>query len=164
MGKKGREIVGVDVDKLIEALNKAYADEWIAYFYYKWAAEFVEGLDYQAVASELERIAAEELEHASELSERIYQLGGQPPSDWQEIYKVANCKKVELPEDERDLESVIQAVLDAEGCAIDVYTAIINDLMTIGKDPLTYHTVRHILQEEVEHEDAFENLLPKKRN
>ena len=33
MGMKGREIVeraGVDVDGLIEMLNKAYSDEWLA--------------------------------------------------------------------------------------------------------------------------------------
>ncbi len=32
MGTKGREIVGLDVDKLIELLNKALADEWLAYY------------------------------------------------------------------------------------------------------------------------------------
>jgi len=34
MGTKGREIVGLDVDKLIELLNKALADEWLAYYQY----------------------------------------------------------------------------------------------------------------------------------
>jgi bacterioferritin len=31
-GKKGREIVDVDVDELLKLLQKAYADEWIAYY------------------------------------------------------------------------------------------------------------------------------------
>jgi bacterioferritin len=30
MGTKGREIVGMDVDKLIVLLNKAFSDEWLA--------------------------------------------------------------------------------------------------------------------------------------
>ena len=30
MGTKGRALVGKDVDKLIEMLNKALADEWLA--------------------------------------------------------------------------------------------------------------------------------------
>jgi len=34
MGTKGREIVGMDIDKLIELLNKALADEWLAYYQY----------------------------------------------------------------------------------------------------------------------------------
>ena len=37
MGMKGREIVekaGLDGDKLINMLNKAYCDEWLAYYQY----------------------------------------------------------------------------------------------------------------------------------
>ena len=30
MGTKGRAIVGKDVDKLVEMLNKAISDEWLA--------------------------------------------------------------------------------------------------------------------------------------
>jgi bacterioferritin len=30
MGTKGRSIVGMDVDNLVELLNKALADEWLA--------------------------------------------------------------------------------------------------------------------------------------
>ena len=33
MGKKGREIVEVDIKELLKHLNSAYADEWIAFFY-----------------------------------------------------------------------------------------------------------------------------------
>ena len=32
MGTKGREIVGKHADRLIELLNKAFADEWLAYY------------------------------------------------------------------------------------------------------------------------------------
>ncbi len=31
MGTKGREIVGMDVSELIELLNRAFADEWLAF-------------------------------------------------------------------------------------------------------------------------------------
>jgi bacterioferritin len=34
MGQKGREIVKMDVDKLINMLNKALSDEWLAYDQY----------------------------------------------------------------------------------------------------------------------------------
>ena len=66
MGKKGREIVKVDIKDLLKDLNSAYADEWIAFFYYNWAADFIEGPDYPTVASELDRIAKEEFEHLSD--------------------------------------------------------------------------------------------------
>lgn len=31
MGTKGRQIVGMDINELLEMLNKAFADEWLAY-------------------------------------------------------------------------------------------------------------------------------------
>ncbi|MFQ6085167.1 MAG: ferritin-like domain-containing protein [Candidatus Bathyarchaeia archaeon] len=64
--------------ELIEELNKAYADEWIAYFYYTWAAEVASGINPPAVVSDLERIAKDELEHQSELAARMLELGGEP--------------------------------------------------------------------------------------
>lgn len=34
MGKRGREIVGMDVGKLLDTRNKAFADKWLAYYQY----------------------------------------------------------------------------------------------------------------------------------
>ncbi len=163
MGKKGRELVKVNVNQLLNDLNSAYADEWIAFFYYTWAADFVEGLNYPNVASKLDDIAKEEFEHMSELADRIFELGGEPERDIEDLQKMANCKKVVLPKDERDLEGVLKAVIDAEGCAIDVYNKLIKKMSPCyDKDIRTFHLIEHILSEEVEHEEAFENLLPKK--
>ena len=71
MAEKTRQLVGEHVDELIELLNKAYADELIAYFYYKTAAMLVKGIHAKTVAEQLEEIANEELEHSEELAERI---------------------------------------------------------------------------------------------
>jgi bacterioferritin len=164
VGKKGREIVQVDIQDLLKDLNSAYADEWIAYFYYTWAADFIEGPDYPTVAGELDRIAKDEFEHMSELSDRIFELGGEPERDLEDLQRIATCKKVTFPKNERDLESVLKAVADAEGCAIDVYTKLIKKLSACyEKDVRTFHLVEHILSEEIQHEEAFENLLEKKR-
>jgi bacterioferritin len=163
MGKRGREIVGVNVKQLITELNKAYADEWIAFYYYTWAADFVEGLSYPAVASELDRIAKEELEHAGELADRIYQLGGEPERDFEDLQGIANCKKITMPKDPRNLDGILKAIIEqGERCAIDAYSNMLQKLMTKGKDPVTFHIIRHIMSEEIEHEEAFENLLSKK--
>jgi len=146
MGKKGREIVGVNVEELLEDLNRAYADEWIAYYYYTWAADFVEGPCYPLISDRLDKTAAEEHEHMSELSDRIYELGG-------EVF----------PENERDLESVVKAAVEAERCAIDVYNKMVKKLAhCYDTDIRTFHLIEHILSEEIEHEEAFENLLEKK--
>jgi len=164
MGKKGREIVKVDIKELLKDLNSAYADEWIAYFHYSWAADFVEGPDYPTVASELDRIAKEEYEHLSELADRIFELGGEPERDLEDLLKIANCKKVVFPKDERNLEGVLNAVADAEGCAIEVYNRLLLKVSACyEKDVRTFHLIQHILSEEIQHEEAFENLLEKKR-
>ena len=59
MGKKGREIVEVNIKELLKDLNSAYADEWIAFFFYTWAADFIEGPNYPTIANELNEIAKE---------------------------------------------------------------------------------------------------------
>lgn len=162
MGRKGREVVakaGVKVDELVELLKKAYADEWIAFYYYTLLAKLVKGLGSTEIAEKIQKIANEELEHQSELAERIIQLGGEPPRRFEDLVKIANCPHVKVPEDTGDLKAVVRAVVEAEGCAIEAYDKILRWLGGVGADPVTSHLIRHILQEEVEHEDLFETIL-----
>nr|HPK00397.1 ferritin-like domain-containing protein [Candidatus Hydrogenedentota bacterium] len=60
MGTKGREIVGVDVPQLLEMLNKAFADEWLAYYQYWVGARVASGRMRGIIAHELEEHAGEE--------------------------------------------------------------------------------------------------------
>ncbi len=159
MGKKTRELVKDFADELVKILNKAYADELIAVFYYKHAAKMAKGLNAPNVASALEKAAKDEEEHADELAERIIQLGGEPLGDFGKIVPEANCPKVELPGDWSDLKGILRAAIDAERCAIDVYNKIIEWLRNVGRDPVTLHVIRHIMQEEMEHEEMFETIL-----
>lgn len=158
MGKRGREIVGVNVEELIKDLNKAYADEWIAHFYYSWASDVASGINSPAVVSELDRIAAEELEHSGELAARILELGGEPIRDFERLQPTANCPKVNFPKDPSDLKGILKGAIEAERCAIDVYNNMLKKVK-IGKDPVTVQVIRHIMTEEIAHEEAFENLL-----
>jgi bacterioferritin len=163
MGTKGRAIVKVSIKQLLKDLNAAYADEWIAYFHYTWAADYVEGLCFPNVAAKLDEIAKDEHEHMGELADRIFELGGEPERDFGNLQKIATCKKVVFPKDERNLEDVLKAVAEAEACAIDVYNRLILKISPCYKmDIRTFHLLQHILSEEIEHEEAFENLLPKK--
>ncbi len=164
MGKKAREIVKVDIQGLLKDLNSLYADEWIAFFYYTWAADFIEGPVYLGVAEEIERISKEEFEHLSELADRIFELGGEPERDLEELQKIANCKKIVFPKDERDIEGVINALAEAEGCAIEGYNRLLLKISACyEKDVRTFHLIQHILSEEIQHEEASENLLEKKK-
>ena len=160
MGRKGREIVKVDVEKLLELLKKAYADEWIAYYSYKWAADMAEGLNSPILAEVADKIADEEEEHADELAWRIIELGGEVPRDFEKLHDLANCKKVKYPKDVRDLKGMLEALVEAEGCAIEVYNSILKFLgPCYEKDVRTFHLIQHIISEEIKHEETFQNLI-----
>jgi bacterioferritin len=161
MGEKGREIVEANINELIRELNTAYAEEWIAYYYYKWAAAVVTGVCSPNVINELEKIADEEEEHADELAERILELGGEPERDFEDLHKIARCRKIVFPKDTSDLKGFLTAVIEqGERCAIEGYNKIIKMLSPCyDRDIRTFHLIEHILAEEIQHEEAFENLL-----
>lgn len=155
MGQKARETINVDVDELINKLNKAFADEWLAYYQYLIGAKVAVGPMRGAVEGELVEHANEELAHAEMLAERIIQLGGTPllaPEDW---YAETNCG-YEKPEDPA-VRTLVEQNIDGERCAIDVYeelAAFVKD-----KDTVTYNMVIDILEDELEHEEDLEALL-----
>jgi bacterioferritin len=154
MGIKGREILGVDADKLIEFLNRAYADEWLAYYQYWVGAKVAEGMMRGAVVQELEEHAQDELRHAGMLVERIIQLGGTPllkPEDW---YKYTNCG-YDAPEDP-DVRKLLEQNIKGEQCAIVVYKKIADFVK--DKDPITYNLALEILKDEIEHEDDLQTI------
>ena len=155
MGKLGREIVQYDLKQLIELLNKALADEWLAYVQYWNGAKVVVGPMRTVVAGELEEHAGEELEHAGMLVERIIQLGGIPiltPSEWM---SKSNCG-YEAPTDPF-VVPILKQNIKGEQCAIKTYTAIIEKIK--GKDPITTHIIYKILADEVEHEEDLEAIM-----
>jgi bacterioferritin len=154
MGTKGREIVGMDVDELLCILNRAFADEWLAYYQYWTGAKLVKGPMKDAVASELLLHATEELSHADMLATRIIQLGGNPllkPEDW---YKETHCG-YDAPEDPF-VRKILEQNIKGEQCAIGVYQNLLQ--LVRDKDPVTYNIVLTILQQEVEHEEDLQAL------
>ena len=157
MGTKGREIVGLDVNEVIEDLRSAYADEWLASHGYSYMAKVVAGRTAaRAIAAGLKHLVEEELEHQDELAERITTLGGKPPATFQQITECANAPFPDIPDDETDIEDIIKTVVEAEQGAIEVYQNLAEK--TQGRDHLTYELAVHILAEEVEHEDEFEDI------
>lgn len=155
MGTRGREIVGMDVDKLIEMLNKAYADEWFAYYSYWLGARVVRGPMKDAVAAELLQHATEELAHADLVANRIIQLGEKPITEPKKWYEWSGCGYA--PPDDEYVKVILDQNIKAERCAIDSY----NNLMkkTRDKDMVTYNIALTILEQEVEHEEDLQSLL-----
>jgi len=155
MGTKGRGIVKMDVGKLIELLNRALADEWLAYYQYWIGAKVVKGPMKEAAIAELTEHAADELRHADMLANRVAQLGGTPLTDPRNWEKTANCAYLN-PEDPY-VQAVLKQGVEGERCAIEVYSRMLET--TKDKDPVTYNMVLQILQDEVEHEEDFHDLL-----
>ncbi len=155
MGTKGIEIVGMDVKKLIKVLNKAFSDEWLAYYQYWLGAKVVKGPMKDAVIAELVQHSADELRHADMLSLRIVQLGGTPvtrPEDW---YKMTNCG-YDAPDDPF-VKVILEQNIKGEQCAIVTYQKLVQ--LTAAKDPVTYNMVLQILQDEVEHEEDLQSQM-----
>lgn len=155
MGTRGREIVGMDVKKLLELLNKAFADEWLAYYQYWLGSKVAKGPMKEAVIAELIQHAADELRHADMLTARIIQLGGTPVSNPKDWFKVSNCGYDE-PADPY-VRKLLEQNIHGEQCAISVYKALLEK--TQDRDPVTYNMVVQILQDEVEHEEDLQALL-----
>ena len=157
MGKQARAIVDLSLKDLIKELNKAYADEWLAYYLYWYMAQVVSGRAYEDMRELLKKIAADELEHARELADLITKLGDVPIANPMELEKHANAPYLMPPKNTADINRMIRVVAEAEANAIEVYNKIAKK--TFGKDNVTYQLVTHILSEEVSHEEMFENLL-----
>lgn len=155
MGSKGREIVGLDVDELVELLRKAFADEWLAYYQYWLGAKVCKGPMKEAVISELELHATEELAHSLLLSNRIIQLGGTPVTNPQDWFKLTNCG-YDAPDDPFVKTLLIQNI-KGEQCAITTYKRLLD--LTRDKDPVTYNIILTIIEQEVEHEEDLQALL-----
>ncbi len=154
MGSKGREIVGMNVERVIELLNKAFADEWLAYYQYWLGAKVVAGPMKDAVIAELMQHAADELRHADMVSNRIIQLGGVPLTTPKKWFEMTNCGYDE-PVDPF-VRTIIEQNIKGEQCAISVYHALIQEVGL--KDPVTYNMAIQILQDEVEHEEDLQAL------
>ena len=156
MGKKAREVAGVDLKDLIKDLDRAYCDEWLAYYAWWYMAQAVEGKGYEDMSEFLSKIAADELEHAKELAERIIELGGLPTNNPTGLAKGANAAYPGVMKGLSDYDAIIKIVTEAEAGAIDVYNKIAKK--TFGKDHDTYQLACHIMGEEIGHEEMFENL------
>jgi len=154
MAEIGRAIVKMDVDELLSLLNKALADEWLAYYQYWIGAKVVKGPMKDAVIAELILHATEELSHAELIATRIIQLGGIPvlsPAEW---LKITNCG-YDAPVDHY-VEVVLDQNIRGEQCAIRTYSSLLD--VTRETDPVTYNIILTIISQEVEHEEDLAAL------
>ncbi len=159
MGKAAQEVLtqkGVNIKELVAKLNEAYADEWMSYLQYWAGAQVVQGPMRPSVQKEFMDHAEEELKHAKLLVDRIIELGGAPNPDAQDWFKSATCKYIKP--DNIDVHVLLKQNLDGERCVIKVYNDILEYARKAG-DAVTFHIIRHIVQEEMDHEQDLEDYL-----
>ncbi len=155
MAQRGNSIIrDIEISEVIAVLNKAYADEWLAYYQYFIEAKVIKGIMKDAAIAELTQHATDELRHANMVADRILQLGGTPLLNPKEWFTHTNCG-YEEPKD-FDVVSILQDSIKGEQCAISVYSQLAD--MTRNKDIVTYDIVSEILADEVEHEEDLQAL------
>jgi ferritin-like protein len=125
----GREMVekaGVNVDVLIDKLKKAAAAEFTTYYYYTLLRMHCTGIEGETVKEIAEDARLEDRLHFETLTPRIYELGGELYRDLRELHDDAACSAAYLPENPNDTKAVLKLLLEAERCAVRVYTEICN--------------------------------------
>lgn len=155
MAVRGNSIIkGIEIDEVISILNRAYADEWLAYYQYFIEAKVIKGIMKDAAIAELDQHAADELRHANMVADRILQLGGTPLLNPKEWFTYTNCGYEEPGQ--FDVVSILEDSIKGEQCAISTYSGIAE--MVKDKDIVTYDIVSQILADEVEHEEDLQAL------
>ncbi len=165
---------GIDVDQLIEKLIDAAGAEFTTYYYYTILRVHLAGHeDYKEIC---EDARLEDRAHFELITPRIYELGGTLPYDIRTFADRAGCPDAYLPHTNRGSQvvgrmktpstataaEILEVLLEAERCAIRTWGEVCD--ITLGKDPRTYDMASRILQEEIEHEAWFIELLAKERD
>jgi ferritin-like protein len=161
---------GVDVADLLEKLIDAAGAEFTTYYYYTILRMYLAGNeDYKEIC---EDARLEDRAHFELITPRIYELGGSIPYDIREFADRAGCPDAYLPgtkdgkkapkEGGPTAAEILEVLLEAERCAIRTWSEVCD--LTFGKDPRTYDMAARILNEEVEHEAWFIELLSKERD
>ena len=168
----GAEVVrerGVDPEELRERLIDAIGAEFATYYYYTNLRAHLAGHeDYKEIT---EDARLEDRAHFELVLPRVYELGGTLPNDVRDFADRASCPDAELPvpyegdaipADEMSAEDILEVLLEAERCAIRTWSEICD--MTRDADPRTYDMAARILNEEMDHEAWFIELLSKERD
>ncbi|HEX3034374.1 MAG TPA: DNA protection during starvation protein [Thermodesulfobacteriota bacterium] len=159
VGVEQMESRGVNVEELREKLIDAAAAEFTTYYYYTILRMYLAGHeDYKEIC---EDARLEDRAHFELITPRIYELGGSIPRDIRDFADRASCADAYLP-DNPTAANILEVLLEAERCAIRTWNEVCD--LTFGKDPRTYDMASRILQEEIEHEAWFIELLSKERD
>ena len=129
---------GIDRASLITALNEDLAREYQAIIAYVCYSQVMKGAEYMAIAKELERHAAQELQHALRIAGQIDYLGGDPGVEPKPV-RTSN-----------DPAAMLRFDLENEANTIRAYRERVRQCEALGEYAIAEH-VREILKDEQEH-------------
>ena len=124
--------------RLIELLNEDLSREYQAIIAYVVYSQVLKGAQYMAIAEELEKHAAEELQHALIISKQIDYLGGMP---------TVHPRPVRTSEKAEDM---LRFDLDNENDTIRNYRQRVRQCEALGEYAIAEH-IREILVDEQDH-------------
>jgi bacterioferritin len=142
-----------DRKRVVQVLNEALATELLCALRYKRHYYTARGIHAETVKSEFQQHAAEELQHADWIADRINQLDAEPNFSPDGMAQRSHAEY----DESLDLEAMIRADLIAERIAIETYSAIIRWLG--NDDPTTRKIIEDILKMEEEHANDMADLL-----
>ncbi|MFC7224971.1 MULTISPECIES: DNA protection during starvation protein [Halalkalicoccus] len=150
---------GGDPEEIREKLIDAIGAEFTTYYYYTNLRTHLAGNeDYKEIT---EDARLEDRAHFELVMPRVYELDGMIPNDIRDFADRASCPDADLPEDPSP-ENILETLLEAERCAIRTWSEVCD--MTRECDPRTYDMAQRILQEEIDHEAWFIELLSMERD
>jgi bacterioferritin len=138
---------------MIRLLNEALATELVCVLRYKRHYFMAPGIHAEPVAQEFSEHAAEEMDHADQIAQRIVALGGAPDFSPQGLHERSHAEYVEGG----SLGEMLREDLVAERIAIDSYREMIR--YAGDDDPTTRRLLEGILADEEEHAEDLARLL-----
>jgi bacterioferritin len=141
-------------EQILAALCKAYNMEIETVANYLANSLMLDGVRADFIKQALAADIQSELTHATQIGNRIKQLGGLVPGS---LHLSMTQKSLQPPEDTTDVVAVIRGVLDAEEAAIAQYNALIK--LTDGVDYVTQDLAITILADEEGHRQHFQGYL-----
>ena len=126
---KGR----IDVSEVLDELNAALSEEWLAFYQYWVGALVVKGAMRGDVQREFQEHAMEEFEHAKLIADRIIELEGVPVLDPKKWFDLAKCAYT--PPTDADVVKLLKQNVAAERCADAVKEYGIKNLEVMVKGP-----------------------------
>lgn len=146
MKEKDEKTNAITREDLVKLLNEDLSREYQAIISYVVYSQVLKGAPYMNIASELEKHAGEELQHAITLSNQIDYLGGMPS---------VVAKPVKTSEKAEDM---LRFDLDNENETIRNYRERVRQCDALGEFAMAEH-IREILVQEQDHQIALATAL-----